>query len=114
MKPNTDVTQSPPVNTGTAASHGEDGPGSRSNEVRSWDRILAWLGLGCIGAANPAPGSKHCAPGCVRKPVDRTRRKRLAVAQRSRLRPPPATSAAGALARKSRQVLERVLFWVSP
>ncbi len=88
-------------------------PSSQGKHKDGWTRLVAWLGLGCIGAGNPAPGDKHCAPGCVRKTVERKRRKRVA-AQRSRLRPPPTPSAPGALARKSRQVLERVLFWVSP
>lgn len=84
--------------------------------MRGWIRALQWLGLGSLGAANPASGGKHCAPGCVRKPVDRKRRKRLTVARGPRLRPRPvpATSAAGALARKSKQVLEKALLWLSP
>jgi hypothetical protein len=89
-------------------------PGPHGDGRDRWTRLVAWLGLGCIGAANPAPGSQHCAPGCVRKPVDRKRRKRTAVIRRPRPRPLPTASATGVLARKSRQVLERILVWVSP
>jgi hypothetical protein len=92
-----------------AASQGPHGDGTDR-----WTRLVAWLGLGCIGAAASAPGSKHCAPGCVRKQVDRKRRKRTAVINRPRPRRMPATTAPGVLARKSKQVLERILIWVSP
>jgi hypothetical protein len=112
----------PNINQGTVASanvagspaDGDVTASPRKTTFGHWTRLVAWLGLGCIGAGNPATGDKHCAPGCVTKPVGRKRRKRLAVAHRMRLRPPPTPSAPGALARKSRQVLERVLFWVSP
>lgn len=104
--------KTPPVDSVGSASAVSPSPHCKHRD--GWTRLVTWLGLGCIGAGNPATGDKHCAPGCVTKPVGRKRRKRLAVAHRMRLRPPPAPSAPGALARKSRQVLERVLFWVSP
>jgi hypothetical protein len=113
--PPVDSVQAPAVGQSSSTLPGNAAsPRPHRKGMDPWSRLVAWLGLGCIGAANPAPGSKHCAPGCVRKPVDRKRRKRVAVAHRLRPRPPPTASAPGALARKSKQVLERVLFWVSP
>jgi hypothetical protein len=101
MKPNTDVTQALPTNADTAAPHGTGTPcAPRHEEVRGWNRVLAWLGLGCIAAIHPAPNGKPCAPGCVRKPVDRKRRRRAAAMHRPPA-PPPKRSAAGSLARKS-------------
>jgi hypothetical protein len=114
MEPNIEHGSVKPANVAGSLADGDVTPSHRNPTIGHWTRLVAWLGLGCIGAGNPAPGRNHCAPGCVRKPVERKRRRRLAVAQRSRLRPPPASSAPGALARKSKQVLERVLFWVSP
>lgn len=110
----------PPLAGGqSAAPQGDQDPHRQSTTMGGWIRALQWLGLGSLGAANPAPGNQHCAPGCVRKPADHKRRKRLTVARGPRLRPRPqqlmpATSAAGALARKSKQVLEKALLWLSP
>jgi hypothetical protein len=102
---------------GTSSSTSSDStasPRPRGDGMARWTRLVAWLGLGCIGAANPARSSQHCALGCVSKQADRKRRKRTAVINRPRPRRMPATAAPGVLVHKSKQVLERILVWVSP
>jgi hypothetical protein len=77
----------------------------RIERMDGWQRVLAWLGLGCIGAAKPGHGAKRCAPGCMRKPIDTKRRTKFIL---HRLRAKSPKSAAGALARPPRQALERL------
>jgi hypothetical protein len=86
-------------------------PVERTERLDGWRRVMAWLGLGCIGAAHPGHDAKRCAPGCVRKPVKAKRRTKF-IQQRLRAKPPK--SAAGALARQPRQALERVELSVWP
>jgi hypothetical protein len=83
----------------------------RIERIDGWRRVLAWLGLGCIGAAKPGHGAKRCAPGCMRKPIDIRRRTKFT--QQCRCAKTP-KSAAGALARQPRRALERVEFSVWP
>jgi hypothetical protein len=71
-----------------------------------WLRILAWLGLGCIGAAKPGQCSKRCAPGCVRKPAIVRRRVKAA---KPRVRAMLPRSAAGALAGRPDEALKQAL-----
>jgi hypothetical protein len=113
MRAGAEVTPARAIERDAAASRGEAEPGSRGDEPQGWNRVLAWLGLGSIAATRAADSHQHCAPGCVRKPKDPKRRKR-AVWVRRLAALPPQRSAAGSLARKSKEILERVTVWVSP
>jgi hypothetical protein len=74
--------------------------------MRGWLRVLAWLGLGCIGAAKPGRCCQQCAPGCVRKPAIVRRRVKAAT---PRARPLLPRRAAGALAGRPDEALKQAL-----
>jgi hypothetical protein len=101
MKPPADLPHVPPAAGSASPANDAASPIAHRRLLRGWLRALAWLGLGCIGAANPGASAQHCAPGCVKKHVDRKRRLRP-LKPRS-VQPPSMRpkSAAGSLARRS-------------
>jgi hypothetical protein len=101
MKPPVDASRVCPVAGGATLADKEALPMVHDLLLRGWLRALAWLGLGCIGAGNRGALKPHCAPGCVKKQLDRKRRARPL---KSRNVPPFSLrpkSAAGSLARRT-------------